>query len=73
MKYQSQRVAWWFFATCMLLLSLQIIYGFIMAFAHAGYDGLHAVTPFHTARVTYTNLLVMWPLAGDRQRQGQAR
>ena len=64
MKYESQRVAWWFFATCMLLLSLQIVYGFIMAFAHAGYDVLHAVIPFHAARATHTNLLVMWLLCG---------
>lgn len=64
MKYKSQRLAYWFFATCMLLLSLQIIYGFIMAFAHAGFDGLHAVIPFHVARATHTNLLVMWLLAG---------
>jgi nitric oxide reductase subunit B len=64
MKYASQRVAYWFFATCMLLLSLQLVYGFIMAFAHAGYDVLHAVTPFHTARASHTNLLVMWLLAG---------
>jgi nitric oxide reductase subunit B len=63
-KYESQRVAWWFFATCMLLFSLQIVYGFIMAFAHAGYDGLHAVIPFHAARATHTNLLVMWLLCG---------
>ena len=41
MKYQSQKIAYWFFATCMALLSLQIIYGFIMAFAHMGYDVLH--------------------------------
>ena len=64
MKYKSQRLAYWFFATCMLLLSLQLIYGFIMAFAHAGFDGLHAVIPFHVARATHTNLLVMWLLAG---------
>ncbi|MFO0675309.1 MAG: cbb3-type cytochrome c oxidase subunit I [Polyangiaceae bacterium] len=64
MKYRSQVVAYWFFATCMLLLSLQLVYGFIMAFAHAGYDGLHAVVPFHAARATHTNLLVMWLLAG---------
>ncbi len=64
MKFQSQRVAWWFFATCMLLLSLQIIYGFIMGFAHAGYDTLHSVVPFNAARATHTNLLVMWLLAG---------
>ena len=64
MKFASQRVAYWFFATSMLLLSLQIIYGFIMAFAHAGYDVLHNVTPFHTARASHVNLLVMWLLSG---------
>lgn len=64
MKFQSQRVAYWFFATCMLLLFLQLVYGFIMAFAHIGYDGLHPVIPFNAARATHTNLLVMWLLAG---------
>ena len=48
----------------MLLLSLQIIYGFIMAFAHLGYDVLHAITPFNTARAVHTNLLVVWLLSG---------
>ena len=64
MRFKSQKVAWAFFATCMLLLSLQIIYGFIMGFAHAGYDNLHSVIPFNVARATHTNLLVMWLLAG---------
>jgi nitric oxide reductase subunit B len=64
MKYSSQKVAYYFFAVCMLLFSLQIVYGFIMAFAHMGYDGLHAWIPFNTARATHTNLLVMWMLAG---------
>lgn len=64
MKFQSQRIAWLFFATCMLLLSLQIVYGFIMGFAHAGYDVLHPYIPFNTARATHTNLLVVWLLAG---------
>lgn len=64
MKYKSQKVAFWFFATCMLLFSLQIVYGFIMGFAHMGFDGLHDFIPFHTARATHTNLLVMWLLAG---------
>mgnify|MGYP003382590116 CR=1 FL=1 len=41
MRFKSQKVAYYFFATCMLLLSLQIVYGFIMAFAHMGYDVLH--------------------------------
>lgn len=64
MKYSSQRVAYWFFAVCMLLFGLQIVYGFIMAFAHMGYDGLHPLIPFNVARATHTNLLVMWLLSG---------
>lgn len=64
MKYQSQRVAYLFFATSMLLLSLQLVYGFIMAFAHMGFDVLHNWIPFNTARATHTNLLVVWLLSG---------
>lgn len=64
MKYRTQAIAYYFFAVCMLLLTLQIVYGFIMGFAHIGYDGLHEWIPFHAARATHTNLLVMWLLAG---------
>lgn len=64
MRYSSQRVAWLFFATCLLLLCLQIVYGFVMGFAHMGYDVLHEWIPFNVARATHTNLLVVWLLAG---------
>ncbi len=64
MKYESQRVAWYFFATCMLLFTLQIVYGFIMGFAHMGFDVLHDFIPFNVARTTHTNLLVVWLLCG---------
>ncbi|MCB0073045.1 MAG: cbb3-type cytochrome c oxidase subunit I [Caldilineaceae bacterium] len=64
MKYKSQKVAYWFFALSMLLLSLQIIYGFIMGFAHMGFDNLHDFIPFNTARAVHTNLLVVWLLSG---------
>jgi nitric oxide reductase subunit B len=64
MKYRSQKVAYWFFASAMLLLVLQIVYGFIMGFAHIGYDVLHNWIPFNTARAVHTNLLVMWLLLG---------
>ena len=64
MKYQSQKVAYWFFAVSMLLLALQVVYGFIMGFAHIGFDNLHELIPFNTARATHTNLLVVWLLSG---------
>lgn len=64
MKYKSQKVAYWFFASCMALLVLQIIYGFIMGFARIGYDVLHEWIPFNAARATHTNILVVWLLTG---------
>lgn len=64
MKYKSQKVAYWFFALCMLLFTLQIVYGFIMGFARIGMDGLHDYIPFNTARAVHTNLLVVWLLTG---------
>jgi nitric oxide reductase subunit B len=64
MKYKSQKIAYLFFATSLLLLALQIIYGFIMGFAHMGFDGLHEWIPFNVARTTHTNLLVVWLLSG---------
>jgi nitric oxide reductase subunit B len=64
MKYQSQRVAYYFFAVALLLLCLQMVYGFIMAFAHMGYDVLHDYIPFNTARASHNNLLVVWLLCG---------
>ena len=64
MKYKSQKVAFWFFALSMLLLVLQITYGFIMGFARIGLDNLHEYIPFNTARAVHTNLLVVWLLSG---------
>ena len=64
MKFQSQKVSYLFFATSLFLLVLQIIYGFIMGFAHMGFDVLHDWIPFNTARAVHTNLLVVWLLSG---------
>jgi len=64
MKFKSQKIAYHFFALSMLLLILQIAYGFIMGFAHMGYDGLHELISFNTASATHKNLLVVWILSG---------
>ena len=64
MRYKTQKIAYWFFASALLLLVLQIVYGFIMGFAHMGYDVLHDIIPFNTARAVHTNLLLVWLLLG---------
>ena len=64
MKFKSQSIAYHFFSLSMVLLVLQIIYGFIMGFAHMGYDVLHEWIPFNTAVTTHKNLLIVWILSG---------
>ncbi len=64
MKYKTQKIAYYFFATCMLLFALQLVFGFVMGFAHMGMDGLHDIIPFNAARASHNNLLVVWLLTG---------
>ncbi len=64
MKYKTQKVAYWFWALSMLLLTIQLTYGFIMGFARLGYDGLHNVIPFNTAHTVHLNTLVVWLISG---------
>ena len=64
MRYSSQRIAYLFFATAMLLLCLQLVYGLLMALAHMGWDGLHNWIPFNVMRPVHMNLLLMWLLSG---------
>lgn len=64
MKFRSQRVSYLFFATSLALLVLQIVFGFIMGFAHMGFDVLHDIVPFNAARTSHINLLVFWLLSG---------
>lgn len=64
MKFKSQYIAWLFFATCIGLFCLQLVYGLIMGFARMGFDNLHEFIPYNVARATHTNLLVVWLLSG---------
>ena len=43
---------------------MQIVYGFIMGFAHMGYDVLHELSPSTPRAPSHTNLLVVWLLRG---------
>jgi len=64
MKYKSQKVAYWFWAFSMLVFTIQLTYGFIMAFARVGMDGLHEWIPFNTAHTVHLNSLVVWLISG---------
>ncbi len=66
MEYQSQKVAYPYFAVALLLFVLQVLMGLWLAVNYFATlpQGLVNVFPFATARAMHTNLLVLWLLLG---------
>jgi nitric oxide reductase subunit B len=66
MEYQSQKVAYPYFAVALLLFVLQVFMGLWLAINYfiTLPQGLVNVFPFSTARAMHTNLLVLWLLLG---------
>jgi nitric oxide reductase subunit B len=64
MTYESQRVAYPYFAAALLLFGLQIVFGFLALAKYLGPDPLLNVLNFATAKEIHTNLLLVWNLTG---------
>lgn len=64
MRYESQRVAYGYFAVAMLLYGLQMAMGLLSAVKYLGPDPLLNVLPFNVTKEMHTNLLIVWVLAG---------
>ncbi len=66
MEYRSQKIAYWYFATALLLFALQVVLGLWLAFNYTFTvpQSIVDVFPFSTARAMHTNLLVLWMLLG---------
>ena len=64
--YQSQRIAYWYFALALVLFALQIVVGLWVALQYVVTvpQAVVDVFPFSTARAMHTNLLVLWLLLG---------
>jgi len=64
MRYQSQSVAYWYFAVAVALFGLQLVFGLLSAAKYLGPDPLLYVLPFDVTKMIHTNLLVVWVLTG---------
>lgn len=64
MRYQSQSVAYWYFAVAMVLFGLQLVFGLLSAAKYLGPDPLLSILPFDVTKVIHTNLLIVWVLTG---------
>ena len=64
MKYESQKVAMYYFVFAMILFAGQAVFGLIMGLQYIVGDFLAAYIPFNVARMVHTNLLLVWLLFG---------
>jgi nitric oxide reductase subunit B len=66
MKYQTQKIAYWYFAAALPLFVLQVVVGLWLAinYTFTVPQAVVDVFSFATARAFHTNLLVLWMLLG---------
>lgn len=64
MKYESQKVAFWYFAAAMALFGVQILVGLLAGAVYVLPNLLSELLPFNILRMIHTNALIVWLLIG---------
>ncbi|HTH17096.1 MAG TPA: cbb3-type cytochrome c oxidase subunit I [Magnetospirillum sp.] len=64
MKYQSQKVALYYFAGALALFVAQVLFGTILGTIVVMPNFLSELLPFNIARMIHTNALIVWLLMG---------
>ncbi|NRP13299.1 Nitric oxide reductase subunit B [Aliiroseovarius sp. xm-m-379] len=64
MKYQTQKIAYWYFLAAMILFAVQVSGGLIAGWIYVQPNFLSEILPFNIIRMLHTNSLVVWLLLG---------
>lgn len=64
MKYESQKIAYAYFATALGLFAIQVIGGLLAGWVYVSPNTLSELVPFNTIRMLHTNSLIVWLLLG---------
>ena len=64
MRYQSQRIAYWYFICALSLFAVQIIFGTLAGTVYVLPNFLADILPFNILRMIHTNALIVWLLLG---------
>ncbi len=64
MKYQSQKVAYYYFLAAMALFAIQVLGGLLAGWVYVSPNFLSELLPFNIIRMLHTNALVVWLLLG---------
>ena len=62
MKYQTQKIAFWYFAVAMALFAIQVLGGLLAGFVYVVPNFLSDLLPFNIIRMLHTNALIVWLL-----------
>jgi nitric oxide reductase subunit B len=64
MKYQSQKIALYYFYAAMGLFAIQVLVGLLLGWLYIMPNTLSELLPFSIARMLHTNSLIVWLLLG---------
>ena len=64
MKYQTQRIAYAYFAVALALFAIQVLGGLLAGWIYVAPNTLSELLPFNIVRMLHTNSLVVWLLLG---------
>lgn len=64
MKYQTQKIAYWYFLAAMILFVIQVTGGLIAGWIYVNPNFLSELLPFNVIRMLHTNSLIVWLLLG---------
>ena len=64
MKYETQKIAYWYFLTAMILFAVQVSGGLLAGWIYVSPNFLSELLPFNIIRMLHTNSLVVWLLLG---------
>lgn len=64
MKYQTQRIAYAYFAVALALFAIQVLGGLLAGWIYVSPNTLSELVPFNIIRMIHTNSLVVWLLLG---------
>jgi len=64
MKYQTQKIAYWYFVAAMALFAIQVLGGLLIGWIYVSPNFLSETLPFNIARMLHTNSLIVWLILG---------
>ncbi len=60
MKYESQKIAYAYFLTAMILFIVQVSGGLLAGWVYVSPNTLSEILPFNIIRMLHTNSLIVW-------------